>query len=124
MTNTEEALLKGLVHLIWADGEVSDDERELLGGVLIVLGLSEEEIEKVGHMMTAPPALGDLKASVPDQNSRIEIMKVLIAAAFADGNVHKKELRFLDKMAIHLDITHAELEALKASTQAAVEEAQ
>ena len=123
MNNTEEALLKGLVHMIWADGKVSDDERELLGGVLNDLGLSEEEIQQVGQMMISPPALGDLKKSVPDHASRIEIMRVLIAAAFADGSVHKKELSFLDKMAIHLEITHTELEELKASTREAVEDA-
>ena len=116
--------MKGLVHLIWADGEVSDDERELLGGVLSNLGLSEDEIQKVGQMMITLPELGDLKGQVPDHGARLEILKVLVATAFADGKVCKKELRFLDKFAEQLEISRSELESIKQETLEAMGEAQ
>lgn len=121
MDDTERALLKGLVHVIWADGEVNEAERRLLGGVLAQLGCSPSEIQEVAEMMTNPPSVDNLKEHVPDYEARQEIMKVLLAMALADGQVDMKELRFLNRMAMHLEISEGDLEALKKETVAAME---
>ncbi len=121
MDDTERALLKGLVHVIWADGEVNDAERRLLGGVLAQLGCSPAEIQEVAEMMTNPPAVDNLKEHVPEYEARKEIMKVLLAMALADGQVDMKELRFLNRMAVHLEISEGDLEALKKETVSAME---
>ncbi len=113
MEHRERALLKGLVQLIWADGEVSEGERLMLGGILSELGSSAAEIEEVGRMMVEPPSLDDLREKVPDVESRREIMKLLLAMSMADGRVDTTEIRFLDRLAEHLEISSAELEALK-----------
>jgi uncharacterized membrane protein YebE (DUF533 family) len=113
MKHRERALLKGLVQLIWADGEVSEEERLMLGGILSELGSSAAEIEEVGRMMVEPPSLDDLREKVPDAGSRREIMKLLLAMSMADGRVETTEIRFLDRLAEHLEISSAELEALK-----------
>lgn len=113
MEHRERALLKGLVQLIWADGEVSEEERLMLGGILSELGSSAAEIEEVGRMMVEPPSLDDLREKVPDAGSRREIMKLLLAMSMADGRVETTEIRFLDRLAEHLEISSAELEALK-----------
>jgi len=113
MENRERALLKGLVQLIWADGEVSEEERLMLGGILSELGSSAAEIEEVGRMMVEPPSLDDLREKVPDAESRREIMKLLLAMSMADGRVDTTEIRFLDRLADHLEISSAELEVLK-----------
>lgn len=116
MENRERALLKGLVQLIWADGEVSEEERLMLGGILSELGSSAAEIEEVGRMMVEPPSLEDLREKVPDAESRREIMKLLVAMAMADGRVETSEIRFLDRLAERLEIPSAELETLKEQT--------
>ncbi len=116
MENRERALLKGLVQLIWADGEVSEEERLMLGGILSELGSSAAEIEEVGRMMVEPPSLEDLREKVPDEESRREIMKLLVAMAMADGRVETSEIRFLDRLAERLEIPSAELETLKEQT--------
>ena len=121
MNSTESALLKGLVHVIWADGEVTPEERHLLGGVLTQLGMSDEQVAQVAQMMVEPPDLSDLKGSVPDHESRLEIVKVLLAMALADGKVDVKELRSLNKIAQLLEVSPAELESLKKETLEAVE---
>ena len=117
---TEQALLKGLVHVIWADGEVTEDERELLGNVLVQLGSSEAQVREVAEMMVAPPDLGDLKAAVPDHGSRLELMKVLLVMAHADGNIDVTELHFLEKMARELGISPEEMESMIAETDEAM----
>ena len=117
---TEQALLKGLVHVIWADGEVTEDERELLGNVLVQLGSSQAQVREVAEMMVAPPDLGDLKAAVPDHGSRLELMKVLLVMAHADGNIDVTELHFLEKMARELDISPEEMESMIAETDEAM----
>ncbi len=121
MDETDRALLKSLVHVIWADGEVNEDERRLLGGVLTQLGCGPDEIKEVAEMMTNPPAVDNIREMVPDYEARKEIMKVLLAMALADGQVDVKELRFLKRMANHLEISQGDLEALKKETVEAME---
>lgn len=116
MQETEKALIKGLVHVIWADGEVNEDERRLLGGVLTQLSLDEKSIHEVSSMMSKPPDLTNLKESVKDMEARREIMKVLLAMAMADGRIDISELRFLHKFARQLELTEADLEKLKNET--------
>lgn len=122
MDQRERALLKGLVQVIWADGEVSDEEREMLGGILSELGSSSAEIEEVGRMMTAPPDIGNLREQIPDMESRQEIMKLLLAMSMADGRVDTSEIRFLNKVAEHLEIPHATLDHLKEQTLQVMQE--
>jgi len=116
MQEAEKALIKSLVHVIWADGEVSEEERRLLGGVLTQLDLDDKALGEVASMMAEPPDLTNLKESVKDVESRKEIMKVLLAMAMADGKVEISELRFLNKIARQLELSDADLESLKKET--------
>lgn len=116
MQEAEKVLIKSLVHVIWADGEVSEDERRLLGGVLSQLDLDDGQLNEVASMMAKPPDLTNLKESVKDVESRKEIMKVLLAMAMADGKVEISELRFLNKIARQLELSDADLESLKKET--------
>ncbi len=116
MEPREQALLKGLVQLIWADGEVSEQERLMLGGILSELGVTTAEIQQVGRMMVSPPSLDDLREQIPDMESRQEIMKLLVAMSLADGQVDTTELRFMDRLAEHLEISPEVMERLKEQT--------
>jgi len=121
MQEAEKALVKSLVHVIWADGEVTEDERRLMGGVLSQLDLDEKSLTEVASMMNQPPDLKNLKDSVQDPEARKEIMKVLLAMAMADGKVEISELRFLNKIARQLEIGDSELEVLKNETLQEIE---
>jgi uncharacterized tellurite resistance protein B-like protein len=116
MQEAEKVLIKSLVHVIWADGEVSEDERRLLGGVISQLDLDDGALDEVASMMAKPPDLTNLKESVKDVESRKEIMKVLLAMAMADGKVEISELRFLNKIARQLELSDSDLESLKQET--------
>lgn len=122
MQAAEKALIKSLVHVIWADGEVSEDERRLLGGVLSQLDLDDQSLTEVAGMMAEPPDLQNLKDSVQDPEARKEIMKVLLAMAMADGKVEIAELRFLNKIARQLEISDADLEKLRNETLEEIED--
>lgn len=120
MDDTERALLKGLVQVIWADGEVDQKEREMLGGILSQMGSSSEEIREVAAMMMEGKggSVEGILEELPDMESRREIMKVFLAMAMADGRIDVNEVRFLNKMALHLEIGESDLEVLKAETLA------
>ena len=65
-------------------------------------------------MLVQPPDLADLRLELPDSQSREEVMRLLLAMSMADGRVDPSELRFLDRLAGHLEIPFSTLEALKA----------
>lgn len=117
MQNTEKALLKSLIHVIWADGEVSSEEQRLLHGILNQLQLDAAEKREVAEMLAdQPPRMEDLRQLAGDMEGRKEIMKVLLAMAMADGHIELTEIRFLEKIARNLEISDADLEQLRNET--------
>lgn len=114
MDERERALLKGLVQLVWADGELAEAESVALGQLLVELGCSPAEIQEVGRMLVQPPELADLRQELRDSQSREDVMRLLLAMSMADGRVDPSELGFLDRLAGHLEIPPSTMEALKA----------
>ncbi|MBI3927122.1 MAG: TerB family tellurite resistance protein [Armatimonadetes bacterium] len=116
MNAQEREILKGLIHVVWADGQVDDRERELLGQILVQLGFNHKDLSEVGIMMTEA-SFPDLQSVLPDHESRLGIMKVFLAIGFADGALAAAELRCLNGMARELGISSEELQRLKIEAQ-------
>lgn len=112
MNDKNIALFKGLVHVMWADGEIVEAEREMLGRILTEMGCSSEEIVEIAGMMKNPPKIDDIKQSLPDEAARDEVMRIVMAMSMSDGNVAGAETSFIKKLANHLDISDARLAEL------------
>lgn len=112
----EREVLKSLVGVIWADGDVSDKERAILGNILLKLGYTEEEIIEVGKFMQEG-ASPDLDGLFPRADSRRKLMKVLCNLSAADGATSLGELRYLNAMARQLQIEPEELAEIRAEVE-------
>ena len=55
MNAQEREILKTLIQIVWADGQVDDRERDILGKMLVELDLTPKDIAEVGQMMTEAP---------------------------------------------------------------------
>ncbi len=109
--------------MIWADGEVDEAERKILGEMLTHLGIAKKDMAEVAEMMKSEtkPDPESLRAELEDPEDRQEMMRVLLAAALADGVIQKAELKFLNKMADVLEITSEELGQLHREAAEALE---
>lgn len=112
----EREVLKSLVGVIWADGDVSDKERAILGNILLKLGYTEDEIIEVGKFMQ-DGASPDLDGLFPRADSRRKLMKVLCNLSAADGATSLGELRYLNAMARQLQIEPEELAEIRAEVE-------
>lgn len=107
------ALVKSLIHMMWADGVIEEHEREFLGSVVSELGCTEEEMEEISKMMVAPPT-EELNFDVDsiEQGKREEILQAAAAMAMVDGVLAGSEKDMVEVLASHLDIPIARRQAL------------
>lgn len=107
-------VIKGLVQIVWADGDVDDRERVILGQMLTELGLSQKDLVEVGKMMQEAPELPDLSAIVKSsQAEKEDLMRVMLALAMSKGHLNPPELRYISAVAKQLEVSGEQLEALK-----------
>jgi uncharacterized membrane protein YebE (DUF533 family) len=114
---SERAVVKSLVAACWADGQVTDEERQMLGNILAHLGFDHQELLEVGQMMTEKPAPGDIGRQIPDYETRRELLRSVLAVTLADQGVDPLERRFLRKMAAELEVGEQELQELLRETR-------
>mgnify|MGYP002522602175 FL=1 len=107
------ALVKSLIHMMWADGVIEEHEREFLGGVVSELGCTEEEMNEISKMMVAPPT-EELNFDVDsiEQSKREEILQAAAAMAMVDGVLAGSEKKMVEALADHLDIPTDRRQAL------------
>ncbi len=107
------ALVKSLIHMMWADGVIEEHEREFLGSVVSELGCTEEEMEEISKMMAAPPTEElDFDVDSIEQSKREEILQAAAAMAMVDGVLAGSEKDMVEVLASHLDIPIARRQAL------------
>ncbi len=116
MDDREREVLKSVVGMIWADGEVSDTERAYLGNILLRLGYTEPEIIEVGKFMQEGAA-PDLDGLFPRADSRRKLMKMLCSLSMADGGPKLAELRYLNAIARQLQIEPEEMAEIRAEAE-------
>lgn len=119
MTSEEMLLIQGLIQVIWADGEFSEDERLMLGAVIARLELNEADLAQVAVWMNRPPTELEVEASGLAPEARNRVMALLLAMAATDGGPKESEQKLLDRLSQQLLITPEELAKLKSEIASA-----
>ena len=112
MQAKELSMIVALIQVMWADNEIAEGERAMLGGVLAKLGCDPEEIFAVGELIKNPVNAQDFIANLPDMKDRRELIQAMAMMAMADGDVADEELQVIHKAASHLDIPASEVDDL------------
>ena len=119
MNAQEREILKTLIQIVWADGQVDDRERDILGKMLVELDLTPKDIAEVGQMMTeAPeaPQLAEVLSKSPTE--RRDVMKVVMAMAMDNGHLNPPEMRYVQAIATKLEIDKDQLEEIRLEVKA------
>lgn len=119
MNAQEREILKTLIQIVWADGQVDDRERDILGKMLVELDLTPKDIAEVGHMMTeAPeaPKLAEVLSKSPAE--RRDVMKIAMAMAMDNGHLNPPEMRYVQAIASKLEIDKDEVEKIRLEVKA------
>ena len=104
-------ILKGVLAMALADGELQQEERELIELLTERFGLEEGELIKaVGDAKSLDKAAFEGKL---DHEDKVMVAQYAVMAAFADGSVQQEELKFLDELGHKLDLKEDDLRRLE-----------
>ncbi|MGE0491688.1 MAG: TerB family tellurite resistance protein [Vulcanimicrobiota bacterium] len=112
MDEQDRLILRSLVQMMWADGEVNERERDLLGKMLVELGVTEGDIKDVAAMLTHPESLDveALRGRIPEVEERLAVVKAMLAMAMADGVLELSETRLMSRLSDVLELSDQQME--------------
>lgn len=115
MDQRQKAIVKSLFQVAWADGHVSAEESALLANFLPRLGLSMAEMicEMDAGLTENPEGEAPLEHLLPDHESRLAAMELLVRVSFSDGHLADAEVEYLGHLAVRLGIGSGELEQMR-----------
>lgn len=118
MTPNEEAMLKALVAIAWADGSFADEENEILGAMLDTLGVKGEDADTIRLYAKTPRTLDDVPVAELDADDRAMLFRHAVILSHIDGTEDESERAALASIAEKLGIAEADAAALVAQAQA------
>lgn len=111
VTQLVSGILKGVLAMSLADGELQSEEREILALLQERFGLEEGELaEAIGDARKFSPE--DLRGKL-DHDDRLVVAQYAVMAAAADGHVEDSEQRFLEKLELKLGLNEDDVRRLE-----------
>ncbi|MBO6936345.1 MAG: TerB family tellurite resistance protein [Deltaproteobacteria bacterium] len=109
----EEAILKSLVAVAWADGRVDGDESEVIDALLEAFGVDGEAADGLREFAKEERSIDDIPLTELSATDRRMLLQHAVIVTWVDGEQHEKELEVLDKLAARLNLPEDEAKALR-----------
>jgi uncharacterized tellurite resistance protein B-like protein len=126
MDDQSREIVKALVEMAWADGEVSPEESALLVKCLQEAGADPDDVNELSRLLAQPGnettvEQAHLDPSQLDHDKRLGVMRALLIMSFMDGHVSFAEYAQIERVQNKLAISDDEMEALRTEAVAAAE---
>ncbi len=108
MHDQQLAIVKGLVPVVWADGDFGDKEREAILGLLAAYGATEEEKKSVLDYASEKRTLDDIDLQELSATDRRVLLQTAVVVSFVDGEQSTSESELLTALAHRLHIPDSE----------------
>lgn len=92
----------------WADGRVTDEESEVIDGVLAAYAASPSEERELRRYAASPRKLEDIELNELSAAGRRVLLQHAVLLTFVDGEQHQKEKELLEDLVTRLRIPPAE----------------
>lgn len=113
MNDRQREIVKALIQMAWADQRWAPEEESMVANVLLRMGCESAEVEQLKDALKQYPDMAHLETHIPDHDSRLNAMRLLLAVAFADNALASEELDYIQRMASRLSINDTELDQLR-----------
>lgn len=117
MTPKEKSIVKALVAVAWADGEMQEPEGGVIEGLLSGFDASADEEREVLAWAKTPRSLGDVDVRDLDRDDRELLLSNAALLVQSDGQESDAERRLLAKLAGMLGIGDDQARAIVASAR-------
>ena len=101
----------------WADGAISEMEKQALDRVHVQLGFSRPEIMKrISQAVENGPSQDSVEVPT-DEEAQTEFMRLALAVCLADAEMNEYKVNFLSKLAKFLSVSSAKLDEIKRAAE-------
>jgi tellurite resistance protein len=98
------AVVKGLVSVAWADGQVSAEETEVLDALLEAFHALPSEAYELRKFAQTPRSLADVPIQELGFAARRQLLQHAVLLSFVDGKQDEKEKTLLEQLVLALEI--------------------
>lgn len=112
MAPHEEAIVKSLVAVAWADGRMQDEEKEVLEAVLAAFELDADDAQAIRAYASTPRTLQDVPLSDLSGDDRRLLLQHAVLLTYVDGHQSEQEKELLLELAQTLHLQDEETRSL------------
>jgi uncharacterized tellurite resistance protein B-like protein len=113
--DNQDAILRSLVAIAWADGRFASEEGEVIEAMISTFGLSEDEAAAVRVYAKTPRSLEDVPVTELSPDDRRTLLSHAVILSYIDGGQTEGELDIIDELVDRLGIPEKEADALIAA---------
>jgi len=108
MHEQDLAMVKGLISVAWADGQICDDENEVIQALLEAFSATPSEIVEVHQYAKTRRTLDDVPVSELSYDDRRVLLQHAVLLTHVDGVHHEDEKALLEGLCTKLRIPELE----------------
>ncbi len=113
MQDYQEAMVKSLIAVAWADGKVEDEETEVIDALISAFGLEGEDADTMREFAKTPRTLEEIPLTELSLHDRRMLLQHAVIVTFIDGEQSPDELALLDELQNRLHLEAAEATELR-----------
>jgi len=111
----QDAMLKSLVAVAWADGHFADEEAEVIEALVSTFELGEADAAKVREYAKTKRTLDDVPVTELSGEDRRMLLQHAVILSYIDGGQSDAELDVIDELVDKLGIPEKEADELVAA---------
>jgi uncharacterized tellurite resistance protein B-like protein len=112
MEDHQEAMVKSLVAVAWADGRMDDEETEVIEALLSAFEIKGADADSVREYAKTPRGLDDVPLTDLSAHDRRLLLQHAVIVTYIDGRQTEDEIKVLDDLVERLNIPAEEAKAL------------
>lgn len=108
----QEAMLKALVAVAWADGKLKEEESEVIEALIAAFELGDEEAQAVREYAKTPRDLETIPLTDLSRADRMTLLQHAVVLSFVDGHQDTQETEVLRKLVKRVNLSEADAAAV------------
>lgn len=112
MQEHQEAMLKSLVAVAWADGRMEGEEHEVIEALLSAFEVHGEDAQQIREFAKTPRTLADVPLTDLGADDRRVLLQHAIILTFIDGHQSDEEKKLIDDLVVQLRLPADEAKEL------------
>jgi len=117
MQDHQEAMVKSLVAVAWADGRMADEEKEVIEALISAFELSSVDAESIRTWAKSPRAIDDVPLTELSAGDRRTLLQHAVILTYIDGQQSGTERLLMNQLVQKLHIPDAEAKELLAAAE-------